>query len=117
VQSIFDNLFEEGKKRGYSKYRSHVNTMGTYWVFLVITTNLQLLTSIQIVSPRYTTSTTTRIGGLLRRSKMLLILTAYFRRGSRVSGQSGSEEMRFQRRIYELQCRLECWRGRNVLEY
>jgi hypothetical protein len=21
-------LFEEGKKRGYSKYRSHVNTMG-----------------------------------------------------------------------------------------
>lgn len=28
VQDIFDNLFEAGKKRGYSKYRSHVNTMG-----------------------------------------------------------------------------------------
>ncbi|KAF2645825.1 FAD-linked oxidase-like protein [Massarina eburnea CBS 473.64] len=27
VQNIFQNLFEEGKKRGYSKYRSHVNTM------------------------------------------------------------------------------------------
>ncbi|KAH6866497.1 hypothetical protein BKA58DRAFT_205548 [Alternaria rosae] len=27
VQNIFDNLFEAGKKRGYSKYRSHVNTM------------------------------------------------------------------------------------------
>jgi FAD/FMN-containing dehydrogenase len=27
VQTIFDNLFEEGKKRGYSKYRSHINTM------------------------------------------------------------------------------------------
>jgi hypothetical protein len=28
VQNIFNSLFEEGKKRGYSKYRSHVNTMG-----------------------------------------------------------------------------------------
>lgn len=28
VENIFSNLFEEGKKRGYSKYRSHVNTMG-----------------------------------------------------------------------------------------
>jgi hypothetical protein len=28
VQAIFDNLFEEGKKRGYSKYRSHVRAMG-----------------------------------------------------------------------------------------
>ncbi|CAO2649068.1 Nn.00g100170.m01.CDS01 [Neocucurbitaria sp. VM-36] len=27
VQTIFDNLFEVGKKRGYSKYRSHVNAM------------------------------------------------------------------------------------------
>lgn len=27
VQTIFDGLFEAGKKRGYSKYRSHVNTM------------------------------------------------------------------------------------------
>jgi hypothetical protein len=27
VQTIFDDLFEEGKNRGYSKYRSHVNTM------------------------------------------------------------------------------------------
>ena len=27
VQNIFHNLFHEGKKRGYSKYRSHVNTM------------------------------------------------------------------------------------------
>ncbi|KAH7402108.1 hypothetical protein DE146DRAFT_631375 [Phaeosphaeria sp. MPI-PUGE-AT-0046c] len=27
VQAIFDNLFEEGKKRGYSKYRSHVRAM------------------------------------------------------------------------------------------
>ncbi|KAF1949382.1 FAD-linked oxidase-like protein [Byssothecium circinans] len=27
VQNIFQNLFEEGKKRGYSKYRSHINTM------------------------------------------------------------------------------------------
>ncbi|EAT89060.2 hypothetical protein SNOG_03855 [Parastagonospora nodorum SN15] len=27
VQNIFDNLFEEGKKRGYSKYRSHVRAM------------------------------------------------------------------------------------------
>ncbi|KAF2113123.1 hypothetical protein BDV96DRAFT_496857 [Lophiotrema nucula] len=27
VQNIFHNLFQEGKKRGYSKYRSHVNTM------------------------------------------------------------------------------------------
>jgi FAD/FMN-containing dehydrogenase len=34
VQSIFDNLFEAGKKRGYSKYRSHVNTMGKHWFFL-----------------------------------------------------------------------------------
>jgi hypothetical protein len=30
VQTIFDNLFEEGKKRGYSKYRSHVRAMGTF---------------------------------------------------------------------------------------
>jgi hypothetical protein len=30
VQTIFDDLFEEGKKRGYSKYRSHVNTMGEF---------------------------------------------------------------------------------------
>lgn len=28
VQTIFQNLFEEGKKRGYSKYRSHINAMG-----------------------------------------------------------------------------------------
>lgn len=28
VENIFQNLFEEGKKRGYSKYRSHVNAMG-----------------------------------------------------------------------------------------
>ncbi|KAJ4344464.1 uncharacterized protein N0V89_012206 [Didymosphaeria variabile] len=27
VQAIFLNLFEEGKKRGFSKYRSHINTM------------------------------------------------------------------------------------------
>ncbi|KAF2031735.1 FAD-linked oxidase-like protein [Setomelanomma holmii] len=27
VQAIFDNLFEEGRKRGYSKYRSHVRAM------------------------------------------------------------------------------------------
>ncbi|KAJ4370468.1 hypothetical protein N0V83_004986 [Neocucurbitaria cava] len=27
VQTLFNNLFEAGKKRGYSKYRSHVNTM------------------------------------------------------------------------------------------
>ncbi|KAF2441308.1 vanillyl alcohol oxidase [Karstenula rhodostoma CBS 690.94] len=27
VQAIFMNLFEEGKKRGFSKYRSHINTM------------------------------------------------------------------------------------------
>ncbi|KAF2876664.1 4-cresol dehydrogenase [Massariosphaeria phaeospora] len=27
VQIIFRNLFEEGRKRGYSKYRSHINTM------------------------------------------------------------------------------------------
>ncbi|KAF1971428.1 4-cresol dehydrogenase [Bimuria novae-zelandiae CBS 107.79] len=27
VQAIFTNLFAEGKKRGYSKYRSHINTM------------------------------------------------------------------------------------------
>jgi hypothetical protein len=30
VQTIFRNLFEEGRKRGYSKYRSHINTMGEY---------------------------------------------------------------------------------------
>lgn len=30
VQAIFRELFEEGKKRGYSKYRSHVNSMGTF---------------------------------------------------------------------------------------
>lgn len=30
VESIFTNLFREGKKRGYSKYRSHVNTMGEF---------------------------------------------------------------------------------------
>lgn len=28
VESIFHDLFQEGKKRGFSKYRSHVNTMG-----------------------------------------------------------------------------------------
>lgn len=27
VQAIFQDLFAEGKKRGYSKYRSHVNAM------------------------------------------------------------------------------------------
>jgi FAD/FMN-containing dehydrogenase len=27
VEAIFRRLFEEGRKRGYSKYRSHVNTM------------------------------------------------------------------------------------------
>ncbi|PSN65330.1 FAD-linked oxidase-like protein [Corynespora cassiicola Philippines] len=27
VENIFHNLFEEGKKRGFSKYRSHINTM------------------------------------------------------------------------------------------
>ncbi|ORY00977.1 hypothetical protein BCR34DRAFT_606114 [Clohesyomyces aquaticus] len=27
VQAIFRNLFAEGKKRGFSKYRSHINTM------------------------------------------------------------------------------------------
>ncbi|KAF2794623.1 vanillyl alcohol oxidase [Melanomma pulvis-pyrius CBS 109.77] len=27
VETIFANLFEEGRKRGYSKYRSHINTM------------------------------------------------------------------------------------------
>ena len=27
VQSIFGQLFEEGRKRGYSKYRSHVGVM------------------------------------------------------------------------------------------
>ncbi|KAF9730741.1 hypothetical protein PMIN06_006371 [Paraphaeosphaeria minitans] len=27
VQTIFMNLFEEGKKRGFSKYRSHINSM------------------------------------------------------------------------------------------
>ena len=36
VQNIFDGLFEAGKKRGYSKYRSHVNTMGTSLVFLEV---------------------------------------------------------------------------------
>lgn len=30
VQKIFDGLFEAGKQRGYSKYRSHVNHMGMY---------------------------------------------------------------------------------------
>lgn len=30
VQTIFDNLFEAGKQRGYSKYRSHINTMGEF---------------------------------------------------------------------------------------
>ena len=29
VENIFQNLFAEGRKRGYSKYRSHINTMGT----------------------------------------------------------------------------------------
>ena len=33
VQNIFDGLFEAGKKRGYSKYRSHVNTMGMCYIF------------------------------------------------------------------------------------
>lgn len=28
VQAIFTELFIEGKKRGFSKYRSHINTMG-----------------------------------------------------------------------------------------
>lgn len=28
VETIFSNLFKEGRKRGFSKYRSHVNTMG-----------------------------------------------------------------------------------------
>ncbi|KAF2702919.1 vanillyl alcohol oxidase [Pleomassaria siparia CBS 279.74] len=27
VEAIFRNLFQEGRKRGYSKYRSHINTM------------------------------------------------------------------------------------------
>lgn len=31
VQTIFRNLFEEGRKRGYSKYRSHINTMGGFF--------------------------------------------------------------------------------------
>jgi len=30
VETIFRNLFEEGRKRGYSKYRSHINAMGKY---------------------------------------------------------------------------------------
>lgn len=30
VETIFRNLFAEGKKRGFSKYRSHVNTMGGF---------------------------------------------------------------------------------------
>lgn len=28
VQTIWMNLFEEGKKRGFSKYRSHIDVMG-----------------------------------------------------------------------------------------
>lgn len=35
VQRIFDDLFEAGKKKGYSKYRSHVNTMGTQSLLLL----------------------------------------------------------------------------------
>lgn len=36
VQAVFQGLFEEGKKRGYSKYRSHVNAMGEcFFLFLV----------------------------------------------------------------------------------
>jgi len=30
VDAIFHNLFAEGKKRGFSKYRSHINHMGTF---------------------------------------------------------------------------------------
>jgi len=30
VDAIFQSLFEEGKKRGFSKYRSHVNHMGEF---------------------------------------------------------------------------------------
>jgi hypothetical protein len=104
VQNIFDNLFEAGKKRGYSKYRSHVNTMGKHWFSRGMTACLQPLILIQIGSLRCTISMTMRIEDLLRQSKTLLILMVYCRQESKVFGQSDSEMMRFRRRIYELGC-------------
>lgn len=36
IEAIFYNLLREGKKKGYSKYRSHVNYMGKRWTTLLI---------------------------------------------------------------------------------
>lgn len=30
IENVFNGLFEEGKKRGFSKYRSHINHMGKF---------------------------------------------------------------------------------------
>lgn len=75
VQNIFDNLFEAGKKRGYSKYRSHVRAMGKSsielyaWVWIVMTDGCRLICE-QIVLRTCMTSMIMRIEGLWRQSRM-----------------------------------------------
>lgn len=68
VLSIFDNLFEAGKQRGYSKYRSHVNAMGEFVSRCSVEGNPT--NENQIGWLRCTTSTTMHIVALLKRSRM-----------------------------------------------
>jgi len=73
VQTIFGNLFEEGKKRGYSKYRSHINTMGRSPLLLFGERKRLYADLEQIWWLRCTISMTTRIAALWKRSRMRLI--------------------------------------------
>lgn len=98
VEAIFTNLFAEGRKRGFSKYRSHVNTMGKSDIYETSRGRVADLL-VQISSPRCTTSMTTLIVASWRRSKMRLIRMAFFRPASKAYGLNASVKTRGSRLI------------------
>jgi hypothetical protein len=76
IERIFHKLFQEGKKRGFSKYRAHVNHMGMYLSAYVGGGNADYVS--QTWCQIKMTLTTTPIVGSWKRSKMRWIRTASY---------------------------------------
>lgn len=97
VKAIFQTLFEEGRKRGYSKYRSHVNAMGEF-VGSDDARGLADMT-LQIKWLRCMTSTTTLTAGSSRLSRTRWIRMVSCRRENKEFGQRGFGSTRSSRPI------------------
>ena len=69
IERIFHKLFQEGKKRGFSKYRAHVNHMGQYMGFMGLLGVTRLILFVQTWYQIRTISTTMRIAVFWKRSK------------------------------------------------